>query len=204
MPKLSAATRDRRRNQILDAARSCIDEHGLEAVSIEMIIARSGLSTGTVYRYFDGKDAVVDAAVVAGTRELLERIQPMLELPDPPPPGEFLAQILQAMVARAGPGPVDLTRIAVHGWSHSRSRPVLAAAIEAELNQVGDRLTSIVRHWQSSGVLDARADPSAAAELLTTILLGFLARRALLGASDIDAHAAAFALVAQAQVVQPT
>jgi TetR/AcrR family transcriptional regulator, transcriptional repressor of aconitase len=57
-PKLSDATRQERRDQILDGARACVDEHGLEAVSMEMIIARSGVSTGTVYRYFSGKDEV--------------------------------------------------------------------------------------------------------------------------------------------------
>jgi TetR/AcrR family transcriptional regulator, transcriptional repressor of aconitase len=77
-PKLSDATRQERRDQILDGARACVDEHGLEAVSMEMIIARSGVSTGTVYRYFSGKDEVISAAVLDGTTRLGEALAPIL------------------------------------------------------------------------------------------------------------------------------
>ena len=52
MPKITDERREARREQVLEAARACLEEHGLEAVSMEMIIARSGLSTGAVYGYF--------------------------------------------------------------------------------------------------------------------------------------------------------
>src|ERR1700744_2535533 len=94
MPKLSETTRDARRAQILDAARACVDEHGLEAVSMEMIIARSGLSIGTVYRYFTGKDDIISAAVLGGTAGLVEALRPVLTQEEPPPPGEFIGQVL--------------------------------------------------------------------------------------------------------------
>jgi DNA-binding PadR family transcriptional regulator len=42
MPRIGEERREARREQILDAARACLLEHGLEAVSMEMIIARSG------------------------------------------------------------------------------------------------------------------------------------------------------------------
>ena len=72
MPKITEERRDARREQIIEAARACVQEHGLEAVSMEMIIAKSGLSTGAVYRYFAGKDEIMTAAVtcVSGTVEL--------------------------------------------------------------------------------------------------------------------------------------
>jgi len=53
--RITEERRNARREQIIDAARSCVQEHGLEAVTMEMIIARSGLSTGAVYRYFKGR-----------------------------------------------------------------------------------------------------------------------------------------------------
>jgi AcrR family transcriptional regulator len=54
MPRITDERREARRHQVLEAARACLAEHGLEAVSMEMIIARSGLSTGAVYGYFKG------------------------------------------------------------------------------------------------------------------------------------------------------
>src|SRR5580698_347859 len=65
MPKITDERREARREQVLEAARACLEEHGLEAVSMEMIIARSGLSTGAVYGYFKGKDQIINAV---GTR----------------------------------------------------------------------------------------------------------------------------------------
>jgi len=57
MPRITDERREARREQILEGARACLQEHGLEAVSMEMIISRSGLPTGAVYGYFKGKDA---------------------------------------------------------------------------------------------------------------------------------------------------
>jgi AcrR family transcriptional regulator len=41
-----------------------VGRHGLEAVSMDIIIAESGRSTGAVYRHFKGQDQVVVAAEV--------------------------------------------------------------------------------------------------------------------------------------------
>src|SRR5215471_8286042 len=101
MPRISEARRDARREQIIDAARACVQEHGLEAVSMEMIIARSGLSTGAVYRYFKGKDEIMSAAVVAGTAGLTQAIGPILAEPDPPPLPQFIGELISTGLAYA-------------------------------------------------------------------------------------------------------
>lgn len=193
MPKLSEATRGQRRAQILDAARACVDEHGLEAVSMEMIIARSGMSTGTVYRYFTGKDDVISAAVLDGTAGLAEALLPLLTQDDPAPPGEFTGQLLEAIVGYSTRGRVDLTRVALHGWSHSQSDETLRAAVRAAQLGVRDRLAGVCRRWQAAGVVDPGCDPEAVAQLMLSVMLGFIAQRTLAGDADIGAHAAAFA-----------
>src|ERR1700728_402415 len=99
MPRISEEHREARREQILEAARACLQDHGLEAVSMETIIARSGLSTGAVYGYFTGKDDIISAAVTEGTAELGARLAPILQNPEPPPPAEFLEQVLRTVVA---------------------------------------------------------------------------------------------------------
>ncbi len=101
MPRITEERREARREQILDAARACLEEYGLEAVSMEMIIARSGLSTGAVYRYFKGKDEVMSAAVAVGLDGLSQALAPVLGNPDPPPLPEFVEQVLNAVVGSA-------------------------------------------------------------------------------------------------------
>src|SRR5918993_6093003 len=68
MPRVSEAHRERRREQILDAARRCFIRKGFHQSSMQDVFAESGLSAGAVYRYFKSKDELVAAlASDAGT-----------------------------------------------------------------------------------------------------------------------------------------
>ncbi|MBL7259910.1 TetR/AcrR family transcriptional regulator [Paractinoplanes lichenicola] len=77
--------KDAQRNieRLREAAVSAFREHGLE-VPLEQIAQRAGVSPGTVYNRFGGRDALIDAVMP----ELIEaRIQEMMEralaVPDP-------------------------------------------------------------------------------------------------------------------------
>lgn len=203
MPKLSEAARGQRRARIMDAARACVDEHGLEAVSMEMIIARTGMSTGTVYRYFTGKDDVISAAVLDGTEGLASVLLPLLTQDAPPPPGEFMGQILHVILGYGDRGRVDLTRVALHGWSHSQSDPALQAAVRGVQLAVRERFAEVCRRWQAAGVVAPGCAPEAVAQLMLSVTLGFIAQRTLAGEADISAHVAAItALACPARVLE--
>src|SRR3974390_2641846 len=106
MPRITEEHREARRQQILDAARACVLEHGLEAVSMEMIIARSGLSTGAVYRYFKGKDELIAASVAGATAEIGATLTPILQGGQPTSPAQLMENLLSAVTAysRSGVG----------------------------------------------------------------------------------------------------
>jgi TetR/AcrR family transcriptional regulator, transcriptional repressor of aconitase len=193
MPKISDERREARREQVLEAARACLQEHGLEAVSMEMIIARSGLSTGAVYGYFKGKDQIINAMVIDGTAAIARDLEPILANPDPPPLPEFVGQLLRATVGfgRHKKGDIDRLLVALHGWSHSQSDPTLKAATRSSYAILRDLFADAARRWQAAGTLSAAADPEGLAELLTSITLGFVAQRALAGSADVEAHVAA-------------
>jgi AcrR family transcriptional regulator len=192
VPRITDQRREARREQVLEAARACLEEHGLEAVSMEMIIARSGLSTGAVYGYFKGKDQIINAVVTEGTAEMAEDLAPVLTNPEPPPLPEFMAQVLRAAV-NFGRDKGDINRLLVslHGWSHSQSDPELKEATRASYSGLRKLFTDVVRRWQAAGTFDATTDPEGVAELLTSITLGFVAQRALAGSADITAQVAA-------------
>ena len=46
MPKISAARKEQRRNQILEAATTCFARRGFQATTIEDICTQARLSTG--------------------------------------------------------------------------------------------------------------------------------------------------------------
>jgi TetR/AcrR family transcriptional regulator, transcriptional repressor of aconitase len=189
MPRITEERREARREQVLEAARACLEEHGLEAVSMEMIIARSGLSTGAVYGYFKGKDEIINAAVTEGTAELAEGLVPILKNPQPPPLPELVGQLLRTIVDFGAHRPgVDLLLVSIHGWSHSQSDPRLKAATRASYRRLRELFAETVRRWQAAGTFDPGADADAVAELLTSVCLGFVAQRALAADAHVQAH----------------
>src|SRR6202789_1858217 len=173
MPRITDERREERREQVLEAARACLQDHGLEAVSMEMIIARSGLSTGAVYGYFKGKDEIINAVIVEGTAQMAEDLAPILTNPDPPPLPEFVGQILNTLVnfGRHKRGGIDRLLVSLHGWSHSQSEPALRAATRVSYAGLRALFVDTVRRWQVSGKFDAEVDPEGVAELLTSITL---------------------------------
>jgi AcrR family transcriptional regulator len=193
MPRITEERREARQEQILEAARACLQEHGLEAVSMEMIIARSGLSTGAVYGYFKGKDQIISAVVAEGTAAMAEDLAPVLMNPEPPPLPELMEQVLRAVVGfgRHKKGDIDRLLASLHGWSHSQSDPELKAATRASYSGLRQLFTQAVQRWQAAGAFDSAVDPEAVAELLTSITLGFVAQRALAGTAKVGAHIAA-------------
>ncbi len=193
MPRITDERREARREQVLEAARACLQEHGLEAVSMEMIIARSGLSTGAVYGYFKGKDEIISAVVTEGTAAMGRQLVPILTNPEPPPLPELIGQLLRTIVdfgqhKRDG---IDRLLVSLHGWSHSQSDPELKAVTRASYSGLRKLFADAVRRSQASGTVDATAEPEAMAELLTSITLGFVAQRALAGSAHVAAHVAA-------------
>jgi AcrR family transcriptional regulator len=204
MPRITEERREARREQILDAARACVLEHGLEAVSMEMIIARSGLSTGAVYRYFKGKDELLGAAVTAASREIGAAVAPVLADSKPVLPSELVEKLLAAWVSysQSGVGAaagLDRMPVAVHGWSYALADSHLKAALQAGLRGFREACIPFVKQWQANGVVDAGVEPGAVAQLLLSIFLGFVAQRSLTGEAEVQAHADALAALTTAE-----
>ena len=63
MPRLTDATKAARRAQIIEAAISCFLEKGYTNTSMSDIIKASGLSSGSIYSHFSGKEDILIGAV---------------------------------------------------------------------------------------------------------------------------------------------
>jgi AcrR family transcriptional regulator len=192
MPKLTDESRARRRTQILDAARKAVHRHGLEAVTMEVIIAESGLSTGTVYKYFRGKDDILHAAVLSSLDELLQVLQPVLDRSPTPAPERLIAELIQQISAFSSSGAVDLTELAVHGWSQAQSTRELKEGVGAAYSAFRSQLADVCRRWQEEGTVQDSAEPAEVAELLLSVVLGYVAQKALTGQGNAESHASGF------------
>lgn len=63
MPKVSEAHLEQRRHQILDAAIACFVRKGFHQTTMADIAAEAGVSDTLAYRYFSGKEELIEAAV---------------------------------------------------------------------------------------------------------------------------------------------
>lgn len=71
------------RSRILAAASTEIRQIGLKRLTISGLAARLGMSHANVYRYFGGKAGIVDGLLNAWLRELEQRLQDIVDGPDP-------------------------------------------------------------------------------------------------------------------------
>jgi AcrR family transcriptional regulator len=62
------ARRQSARDAIVDAAWALVHEEGLAALSLRDLAKRAGITTPTVYAYFESKNAIYDAMYADGTR----------------------------------------------------------------------------------------------------------------------------------------
>jgi AcrR family transcriptional regulator len=65
----------RTRTALLDSARRCMGERGIDAVTIAEIAAEADVAFGSFYNHFDSKDAIVEALVV----ELLDALGELID-----------------------------------------------------------------------------------------------------------------------------
>ena len=90
MPRLTDATKAARRAQIIEAAVSCFLEKGYTNTSMSDIIKASGLSSGSIYSHFSGKEDILVTAI----NERLENVKNLYTaLPEGAGPQDILETI---------------------------------------------------------------------------------------------------------------
>lgn len=90
MPRLTDATKAARRAQIIEAAVSCFLEKGYTNTSMSDIIKASGLSSGSIYSHFSGKEDILVSAI----NERLNNVKELYEtLPEGAGPQDILETI---------------------------------------------------------------------------------------------------------------
>jgi len=163
---------ERRRAQILDAARYCFRERGFRQTTIEEICAEARISPGALYRYFDAKADIVAAIALdarAAAEAALDRLDDAEALID------ALAEMARAFFA-AFEDDGDAALLA-DIWAEAARDPLLAKALRARDSAAARRLTGAIVRAQRSGTVYPALAPEEAAEMLLSALEGMALRR---------------------------
>ncbi|MEU5877090.1 TetR/AcrR family transcriptional regulator [Spirillospora sp. NPDC047279] len=183
MPRVTEEHRERRRRQILDAARSCFARKGFHETSLQDIFKESGLSAGAVYRYFRSKDELIGAIAARSQPLVAALLEEILGEEELPPLDEIVARFAHGVIERMGPSGV--VRIAPQAWALAMYNPTIHVAIGGLLGDVRLWWTRVAERLRDEGRLPPDCDPKAVAIVLTSIIPGLILQRLLLG-EDAD------------------
>ena len=203
MPKISDATRLKRRNHILQSAVGCFAVNGFQATSMDDVVAATGMSASAVYRYFRSKDEIIDATTEEGLRRVRDMFTQMLAEQPVPTPQQTLRSIAGRLHELAGEPRQDMTRIAVQTWAEALRRPPLHEHARQLYNQTVDHLTELADRWLEEGYLAPGADPRATATTVFTLMQGMIVFHHLVDDLDPDALARGMAALSQARSLPP-
>jgi TetR/AcrR family transcriptional repressor of mexJK operon len=183
--KVGRPRSDAKRRAILAGATAAFMEHGFGDTSMDMVVALSGVSKMTVYRYFGNKEELF-AGVITDTCDRIVD-DDLAALMVDRPPAEALAAFGRRMLAIIfSPEAIALHRIVV---AESKRFPQLGMLFyeggpQGSIGVVADYLT---RHARDPSL--NIGDPWRAAEEFLELLRGYTHLRLLLGIAEQPSEA---------------
>lgn len=205
MPRVTQSHRDRQTARILAAAQLCFARRGFDGASMDEIVAKAGMSSSTVYRYFpEGKRSLVRAVIgrvmdpvvdwIAGLAEVdelpsfedvfvtaVERSwvfgRPFLGEADASPEAES-SESSESAAATAAPDQIDLM---VGVWAELARQPDLREVYADGYVRVRGEIARVVRQWQGRGVIAGGIDPDEAAAVIHNAAVGLIIQRTVTG-----------------------
>jgi AcrR family transcriptional regulator len=170
MPKLTEEHFEARKAQILEGAFRCLARKGYSRMTVRDIAAEAGVSVGTIYLYFRGKEEIV-AALAA---EYRSRTDAELDAEVPAgEPLEILGSVLEYFLAAYDdPTAADVFRVDVQIWAAGVHEPALRELYLNSHEYGARRFAELIAAAQEANELPRELAPDAVGRLLMTMLAG--------------------------------
>lgn len=186
MPRVSDEHLERRRQQILAAARICFVRKGFHQTSMQDVFNESGLSAGAVYRYFKGKDELVVALAATAAGDIRARMEEVIHRDPLPPPAELVAHLTSWIDAQTGPE--GRLRLAPQAWSLALIDDNAADPVRRTMTGIRAMWHAYVERMHEQGWLPVDADLDAVTAALFGLLPGYVLQRLIIGEVDRDQY----------------
>lgn len=186
MPRVSEAHLAARRQQILDAARTCFLRNGFHMTSMQDVIAEAGLSVGAVYRYFKSKNDIVEAIAEQYATLVSDMLAALIVDPE-----RSLVDVMQGAIGviEANIGPDGPMRLAVQVWAEALRDDRVGAIAEHVYSRLRGNFVTVARRAVETGELPADTDPEATGAALFSLVIGYGLQKMLTGRPDHDTYA---------------
>lgn len=116
---------------MFEAAMQLLDSGDLGSLTTNAVAARAGVSIGTLYQYFDDKQALLDALVARELGQMSSDVLDSLAAPAPADAGQRIRHVVRAVVASYG-GRGKVHRLLIQ-YAMSRSMPNRLSPLYARL-----------------------------------------------------------------------
>lgn len=178
---------ERRRSQILDAARACFRAEGFHAASMSRVASTAEMSVGHIYQYYENKEAIIIALCERDFEEFMRRA-PCLEGADP---NDIDAVVDTALADFDWLLDADRAAITLEVIAEAGRNPKIAAVVERV--DAGFRIA--VREAASRLLHQlAPAEREARVEALILLVQGLTIRAATRPRSDAEQIKAGYAI----------
>ena len=180
MPKVTEAYLEARRQQIVAAACSCFARKGFHKATMHDICVEAGLSPGAVYRYFAGKEGIIEAMVERNAARNSGFAEEAREGADTFGMLERLADVH----LRGLEDPEGLA-VEVELWAEATHNPRIRELLRRDFEGHRVLLEGIVRRAQERGEVDGGLDAQAVSRVLVSFFEGLLIQKGL-GREEVD------------------
>ncbi|GHF53890.1 AcrR family transcriptional regulator [Deinococcus metalli] len=190
MPRVSQEHRDERKDAILTSAAGCFAQDGFHATSMADIIHASGLSAGSVYRYFKNKDDLIAAIVDRYLGTVIEAVVATSKRADSP--ADAVVESLRLISWRLHATPDEpLIRLLPQIWSEALRNDAIRSRGQELYRDLLAHFAALVRRAQVAGTLSPDLSPDATAQTMLALIQGHLLQAMLLDDIDLDAYGSA-------------
>jgi AcrR family transcriptional regulator len=169
-PKITEEQKETRRNEILQAACKCFAEKGFHSTTMKDICSQSGLSTGAVYSYFNGKDELIKAIGETGRRNTRAALDSMVT--DGPAPKQLAEMLNRALTFLRSKDGIENARLSIcllgEGLHTSQIRDMLALG----LTTAHEQFEEIVREGKKRGEISPELDSISIARIWLAVFMG--------------------------------
>jgi AcrR family transcriptional regulator len=179
MPKISETTRETRRRHVMVSAWKCFSRKGFQATTMDEIIAETGMSSSSVYRYFTGKDELIGSAAEESLTTTRGALVALLEQRPVAGPRATLTALVGALQRQIDQPGYDLSKITVNAWGEALRNPAMHKQAYRFYNETHKTLSKLASLWQSEGLVADDVDATAIADLFIALMPGMLVTRHL-------------------------
>ncbi|WP_328773149.1 TetR/AcrR family transcriptional regulator [Streptomyces sp. NBC_00286] len=190
MARVTQEHLDARRRQILDGAALCFARNGFHATSMQDVLKEVNLSAGAVYRYFSGKDELINAIVTEVLAEVREGFEAAARQSPPPPPDELVGRVMGAVIegkrAVVDNGEFVFPRLIIQVWGETLRNKELSAVVHDGYSSVRAAWVKVVQGYQDAGMMRADVPAESVARTMIATAQGFVAQMAIFGTAPVE------------------